>query len=230
MDAFSALGVATAFGGGLLSFAAPCVLPLVPGYIAYLAGVNSADPVIEKGVRLRTTAHAALFVLGFATLYVVGGGALAQFGGQIRGYQPLLEKAGGVLLIVFGLGLIGLLRIPFITWDYRIPMRLPRATWGRSWLTGMAFGAGWSACTGPILASILVLTATSHAFLRGATLMFAFSLGLGVPFVLAALLADRGRNAFRRAARYTQVATRIGGASLVLLGLFLVTGLFRGYA
>src|SRR5262249_16448115 len=150
-----------AFGAGVLSFLAPCVLPLVPGYLGYLAGVNRPQPDSDGGERSRITWHAFWFVLGFTLLYVVLGGAVAQLGGGLRAYEPALERFGGLLLIMFGAALTGVIRIPVITADYRILVGSGRPIWWRSGLTGLAFGASWSACTGPMLGAVMLFAAGS---------------------------------------------------------------------
>ncbi len=228
MTSLSSLGLVAAFGGGILSFLAPCVLPLVPSYLTYLAGVSLEDTPTHS-VRFRVILHALWFVVGFTLLFTLLGAAVALFGSALGPYQPAVQRIGGLLLILFGVALIGLVRIPLISRDYKFQVKSGRAIWWRSGLTGLAFGASWSACTGPILGAVLVLTAQSRMVLQGATLMLAFALGLAVPFLLIGLLIDRARPLLRRIRGFTVIASTVGGVILIVLGLFLVTGLFSNY-
>jgi cytochrome c-type biogenesis protein len=228
MTSLSALGLLAAFGGGLVSFLAPCVLPLVPSYLTYLAGA-SLEGAPTESIRLRVSLHAFWFVIGFTALFTTLGAAVGLFGSALGPYQLVLERIGGLLLILFGVVLTGLIRVPLLSSDYRFQVKSGRAVWWRSGLTGLAFGASWSACTGPMLGAVLVLTAGSRAALPGATLMLAFALGLAVPFMVIGLMIDQATPFLRRIRRYTAASSTLGGVILIALGLFLVTGLFSKY-
>jgi cytochrome c-type biogenesis protein len=211
----------------MLSFLAPCVLPLVPSYLSYLAGTSLEETSTPSRTRWRVSFHALWFVLGFALLFTLLGATTALVGLTLSAYQPVLERISGVLLILFGLALTGWIPLPWLSRSYHIQVKPGRAVWWRSGLIGIAFGASWSACTGPILGAILVLTAGSATFvLQGAILMLTFALGLGVPFLLVGLLVDRASPFLRRIRRYTALLSTIGGMILILLGIILLTGLF----
>ncbi len=227
---FTSLGLLEAFGAGVLSFLAPCVLPLVPGYLSYLAGMSLEEAKSQPTARWRVSLHALWFVLGFALLLMLLGAIAALFGSVFRTYQQGLERIGGLLLILFGIALTGLVPLPWLSRDHRMQVKPGRSAWWRSGLIGLTFGASWSACAGPILGAILVLTAVkSLLLLQGVILMLAFALGLGAPFLLVGLLVDRVGTFLRRIRRYTALLSYIGGAILILVGISLLLGLFSNY-
>src|SRR5215471_7414746 len=220
----TSLGLLTAFGAGVLSFLSPCVFPLVPGYLSYLAGTSLEEAQSQPTMRWRVSLHALFFVLGFALLFTLLGAAAALAGLALHTYQQVLARIAGLLLILFGIALTGLVPIPWLSRDYRVQVKPGRAAWWRSGLIGMAFGAGWSACTGPILGSILVLTAANAQLLRGVSFLVAYALGLGVPFLLVGILVDRASTLTRRIRRYTGPLSFTGGVILILMGMLILTG------
>ncbi|GII81328.1 cytochrome C biogenesis protein CcdA [Sphaerisporangium rufum] len=210
-----ALPVAVA--AGLVSFLSPCVLPLVPGYLSYVTGM-SADP--RRG---RMVAGATLFVLGFAMVFVLGGALFGGLGSLLLGNAEVITRVLGALTIVLGLAFLGLL--PGLQRDVRVH-RLPAAGVATAPLLGVVFGLGWTPCIGPTLSAVLSLSLDQASAVRGAVLAFAYALGLGLPFVLAALAYRRALRAFAVVRRHSRLVTRIGGAMLVAVGLLLVTGLW----
>ncbi len=230
MIPFTALGLLAAFGAGILSFLAPCVLPLVPSYLSYLAGTSLEEGHTQSPVNFRVSLHALWFVVGFALLFTLLGAVTAWFGLALSAYQVVLERIGGVLLILFGIALTGWVPLPWLARTYHIQVKPGRSVWWRSGLIGLAFGASWSACTGPILGAVLVLAAgSSRSIVQGAIVMLTFALGLGVPFLLVGLLVDRVSPFLRRIRRATALLSHIGGVILILMGIFLLTGLFSTY-
>jgi cytochrome c-type biogenesis protein len=227
---FTFFSVLAVFGAGALSFLAPCVLPLVPSYLSYLAGVSLEEAHTQPTMRWRVSLHALWFVLGFALLFTLLGAATALVGSTLSAYQLVLERIGGVLLILFGIALTGWVPLPWLSRSYHIQVKPGRSVWWRSGFIGIAFGASWSACTGPILGAILVLTAgSSRGVLQGAILMLTFALGLGVPFLVVGLLVDRASPFLRRIRSFTALFSTIGGVILILLGIVLLTGLLSNY-
>ena len=218
------LSLLAAFGAGLLSFFSPCVFPLVPGYLSYLAGTSLQEAQSLPNTRWRVSLHALCFVLGFALLFTLLGAAAALLGSALRTEEQALARISGLLLILFGIALTGLVPIPWLSRDHRVQVKQGASAWWRSGLIGMAFGAGWSACTGPILGAILVLTAASATLLQGAIFLLAYALGLGVPFVLVGILVDRVGMLMRPLRRYTGPLSFIGGAILILMGMLILTG------
>jgi cytochrome c-type biogenesis protein len=215
-----------AFGAGVLSFLSPCVLPLVPSYLAYLAGVRLEDVQQQPAARWRVSQHALWFVCGVAVILTTLGAAAGLLGSAFSAFQQIIERLGGVLLILFGIALTGWVRLPWISWDHRLLVRSDQATWWRAGLMGLTFGASWSACSGPILGAILVLAAVRSQPLQGAMIMLIFALGQVLLFLLVSLVVDRAGALLRRIRRYTIPLSRIGAVIMILIGFFLLMGLF----
>lgn len=208
---------------GLVSFASPCCLPLVPGYLSYM----SALPVQELGgaAARRTTLRASLlFVAGFTVVFTALGVAASALGTVLLRNQDGLVRVLGVPIIVLGLVTIGLVRIPALGREGRLDLaRVPR---GPAWAfpLGMAFAAGWAPCIGPILATILATASASGSATWGAVLLALYSLGLGLPFVALALGFDRARSSLSWLRRHGDAVERVGGVLLVTVGVLFVTG------
>lgn len=221
------LSLLAVFGAGLLSFLSPCVVALVPGYLAYLSGMSLEEVKGRPSARWQVSVQALWFVLGCTLVLTLLGAAAALLGRTLSVYQQLLERVGGLVLILLGVALTELVPLPWISGVHRVQFKPGPPAWWRSALIGMTFGAGWSACAGPILGAVLILTVTgSVALLQGVVVMLLFALGQGVPFVLVGLLVDRAGPFLRRIRRATALLTRIGGVVLILVGFFLLTGLF----
>lgn len=215
--------MAVAFVAGLLSFLSPCVLPLIPSYVGYLTGMS-----VEEAGRRRWTAllHGVCFVAGFTLVFMLLGAAASAVGNLLRDYQHWLGRAGGVVLIVFGLWLLGVLRPAFLMREWRIELaRKPLGYFG-SGIVGFTFGAAWTPCIGPILGGILTLAATQAGLARGVALLAAYALGLALPFLLTALALDRFLVWFQRFRPYIVWVDRIAGGMLIVLGILLVTDSF----
>lgn len=186
----SQINIGVAFVAGLVSFLSPCVLPLVPIYLAQLVGQSVYQSVEEKKVRsarLVTFLHAAFFVLGFTLAFVALGATASTLGGFLHAQQILLRRVGGVLLILIGLHLTGIFKIPFLYWQKRFEFHPVRPSYPASALTGIVFAIGWSPCVGPILAVILALAGQAATLRQGVLLLLIYSLGLGLPFLLLGL-------------------------------------------
>ncbi len=218
------LGVFAAFGAGVLSFLSPCVFPLVPGYLSYIAGTTAREAQVVEGTRWRVTAHACFFVLGFAVIFALLGAVASSVGAVLQEHKLLLEQVAGVLLIVFGIVLTGLLPLPFLQRERRAHVASGEPALLRSALVGVAFGAGWSPCIGPILGSILALAAAGTTLAQGVGLLMVYALGLGVPFLLVGALIDRAGPVVRRLNRYTGPVSAAGGVILVATGLLILSG------
>src|SRR5262245_58855694 len=197
-------GLLAAFGAGVLSFLSPCVVPLMPSYLSYLAGTSLEEVRHQPATRWRVGRHALWFVLGCVLLLTLLGAAAAVLGSAIYAYQRVLERIAGLLLILFGVALTGLVPAPWISRDYPVRVKPGPPAWWRSGLLGVVFGAGWSACSGPILGSILVLTAARSLHLaQGMLVMLVFALGQGVPLLVLGLVVDRAGMFLRRIRPYT---------------------------
>jgi len=228
---------------GLISFASPCVLPLVPGYLSYVTGLVGSDtrttapvaspagggatttvvaaPVDTRPPRGRMVLGALLFVLGFTAVFVVVGTAIGGLGRLLLVHQDLITRGMGVVVIVVGLAFLGW--IPLLQRTKRLSVR-PAAGLAGAPLLGIVFGLGWTPCLGPTLAAVYSLAATEATAGRGAVLSVAYCLGLGVPFVLVAIGARWAVGATSFLKRHARAVTRVGGAVLVLVGVLLVTG------
>jgi cytochrome c-type biogenesis protein len=224
------VSVFIAFSAGLLSFVSPCVLPLVPSYITYITGVSFKDlSDSEARARLRwaTISHSVLFIAGFSLVFVLMGASASYLGQVLSEYQNLIEKVGGVLVILLGIQFTGLIRIPFLQVEKRFELgRRPLGLMG-SFLVGVVFAAGWTPCIGPILSSILLYASTAKSFTTGVLLLSVYSLGLGVPFFLASLAFNSFLSAFNRIKKYMRVVTFVSGCFLIAIGILFLTDLFR---
>lgn len=201
---------------GVLSFSSPCTLPLVPGYLGYLSGVSSA--------RGRTVAAAGLFVLGFALVFTVLGAAASSLGALLLAHRPLLDRLAGVMIIALGLVVLGLIRLPILLREERPLLRWVRPGPGGALLLGVAFAFGWVPCIGPVLGAILLLASGQPTLLSGAGLLFLYSLGLGVPFVAAAVFLDRFRPVSAWLRRHGSALNAAGGVLLVVMGALVFLG------
>src|SRR4051794_19149211 len=213
------LAMPVALVAGLVSFFSPCVIPLLPGYLSYATGLSGAD--LEHARRGRMLAGAVLFVLGFSAVYVVVGFTAGSFGTWLVRSRTQLEIVLGVVMILLGLAFSGL--VPFAQRALRVPP-VPAVGLGAAPLLGFLFGRGWTPCIGPTLAAIITLGINEGTAGRGALLAAVYCLGLGVPFIVAALAYRRALGAFAFVRRHQQWGTRLGGLMLVLVGLGLVTG------
>jgi cytochrome c-type biogenesis protein len=213
-----------AFLAGVLSFLSPCVLPLVPSYVSFITGMS----LEELGERRWTAfTHALFFISGFTLIFLALGATATALGRFLQYNQVWLERIGGLLIIVFGLYLLGVFRIGALSRERRVHLQDKPVGYLGSLLVGIAFGAGWTPCIGPILGSILAYTGTQTTNLaQGILLLLTYSLGLAIPFLLAALAVDRFIDWFKKFSKYIPLVTRITGGVLVLVGLLLATGYF----
>jgi cytochrome c-type biogenesis protein len=216
------LGAAIAlFGAGVASFLAPCVVPLVPAYLGIVVGESVEDADASKAVPATV-----VFVLGFATVFTLLGVLAGLLGSSLDDVQDWIERIGGVLVFVFGLALLGVLRGPF-SQEKRLIEKLPEGGGrARPFIVGVAFGAAWSPCVGPLLGAALVVAADSADPVRGAILLASYSLGIGVPFVVASLLLASWPGLTRWLNRVSGPLEKVAGVLLVILGVLLVTGLY----
>ena len=218
--------IAAALAAGTLSFLSPCVLPLVPPYLVYLAGTSlerlaDAEPV--AAVKRDTVFASLLFVAGFSTVFVALGAGASVIGAVLRAYSDVLATVAGIAIIVMGLHFLGLTRIDFLMREKRAEMARPVRLWG-SYAMGLAFAFGWTPCIGPILAAILAVAASEATIAKGAGLLAVYSLGLGVPFVIAALAVEPFAAFLARFRAHLAAVERVMGGLLVLTGIAFLTG------
>jgi cytochrome c-type biogenesis protein len=226
MDTFR-ITTGLAFVAGLASFLSPCVLALVPVYIGYLGG-RAVGGESTSHNRWITFTHGLAFVLGFSLVFIVFNILAAALGGLLFGARDWLAKIGGVIVVIFGLHMIGVFRIPFLEYDVRIHSQA-NASWGyiSSLLMGVFFSAGWAPCVGPILGSIMTFAANGGSILRGVFLGLAYSAGLALPFLLAALGIGWVTTILRRFSKVMRITEIIMGVVLVIAGILLFLGSFN---
>jgi cytochrome c-type biogenesis protein len=212
--------IAAALFAGTLSFLSPCVLPLVPPYLVYLTGTSLerlADAEPEPLVRRDTVIAAALFVAGFSTVFVALGASASAIGAVLRAYSQVLETVAGIAIIIMGLHFLGVTRIAFLMQEKRATMIQPVGLWG-AYVMGLAFAFGWTPCIGPILAAILAVAASEATVAKGAGLLAVYSLGLGIPFLIAAIAVEPF------AAFLVRFRAHLGTVEKVMGGLLVLTG------
>ena len=219
------LSLGLAFLAGLASFLSPCVLALVPAYVGYLGGrsVGAGGAAVQD--RRVTFAHGVAFVLGFSLVFIALGAAASALGALLYDGRQWLARIGGVVVILFGLHMLGVIRIPFLDYDTRHQTRPdPGLGYLSSALMGIFFSAGWSPCVGPVLGAVLTLALNSARVGQGALLLTAYSAGLAVPFLLAALGIGRVAELMRDHARWLKGISIATGLTMILLGIMLLTG------
>lgn len=222
--------VGLAFLAGLASFLSPCVFSLVPAYIGYLGGRAVGGEATENN-RLTTFTHGLAFVLGFSVVFVTLGVATSAFGRLLFDLRFIVSKVGGIIIIIFGLHMIGVFRIPLLEYDTRV-QKVPDRKWGyfSSAMMGVFFSAGWAPCVGPVLGAILTLALNGGSISTGVSLLSAYSAGLAIPFLIAALgigWVSIILRKYGKAMHYIEIAM---GVVLVILGFMLFSGIFASIA
>ncbi|MBI1921760.1 MAG: cytochrome c biogenesis protein CcdA [Geobacter sp.] len=215
-----------AFVAGLLSFLSPCVLPLIPSYITYITGLSFAELQAEHpthAVRRQTMIHSLIFIAGFTTVFVLLGASATFIGGYLQEHMGVLRKIGGVMIIIFGVHVSGIFDIGILLGEKRINIHRKPAGYLGSFLVGLAFAAGWTPCIGPILASILMVAATEGTVAKGISLLFIYSLGLGIPFFLASLALHQFLVFFNRFKKYIRIFEIVTGVFLIIVGILVFT-------
>ncbi|MFA5841971.1 MAG: cytochrome c biogenesis protein CcdA [Candidatus Paceibacterota bacterium] len=217
----------SAFIAGLLTFFAPCTLPLVPGYLAFLAGVSEKDAELVWA-RRKVIAQSAFFIFGFSFVFILFGMLAGFVGGSLIPYRIVLSHLGGVVVLIFGIFFLSAGRVPLFSLEKHItvPRIFRRGTGANSFLFGFSFGLGWTPCIGPILGTILTLAFVKGTAWSGALLLTVFSFGLAVPFLIVALLMGRRYTSFKISPLVNKILSIVGGLFLVLIGILLMTDNF----
>jgi cytochrome c-type biogenesis protein len=223
MEGTATFGLLIAFTAGLLSFLSPCVLPLIPSYVTFITGMS-----VEELQTSRRTAlvHSLLFIAGFTLIFLLLGATATVMGRALLVYRDVIARVGGALIIVFGLYLLGVFNIGAFARERRVHIADKPVGYLGTVLVGIAFGAGWTPCIGPILGSILIYTSSQADLGRGLALLFVYSLGLAVPFLAASLAINHFLSAFSRMRHHMVWVSRAGGVLLIAVGLLLVTNYF----
>lgn len=219
-----------AFTAGLLSFLSPCVLPLIPSYASFITGMSLESLTATGEERSRTRSavlvHGVLFVSGFTLVFMLLGASATLIGSMFAFYSRWIERFGGLLLVIFGLYLLGVLRIPGAEREWRMHFSNKPVGYAGTVLVGIAFGAGWTPCIGPVLGGILTLAATRSSLGQGMGLLAMYSAGLAIPFLLATVALDRFLSTFKRFRLWLPWISRISGILLIIVGILLLAGSF----
>jgi cytochrome c-type biogenesis protein len=219
------VGIVIAFTAGVFSFLSPCVLPLVPSYLAFVTGMSLED--LQEGVdRKATFAHSLLFVIGFSSIFIMLGASASFLGQFFRLYEVWIARVGGVIIVVLGMHLAGVFKLTPLMREKRIHLANKPAGYIGTLGVGMAFGAGWTPCIGPILGAILTYGMTQDTMWAGVGLLSVYSLGLAIPFLLASLALDRFLQTFQKFRKWIPIMEKGSGILLIILGILLFTGKF----
>ena len=220
-----AISYPAAFTAGLLSFLSPCVLPLIPAYFTFITGFSleelteSRDSEIRKKVFLSTI----LFVSGFSLVFILMGASASYLGGLIYNYRELIRIIGGVFIIILGVHLTGIIRIRGLDFEKRINMEKKPLHFFGTFIVGMAFGAGWSPCIGPLLGSIIIIAGSQETVWQGIVLLAIYSAGLAIPFIIMSVFINLLLIFIKKASRVLQYVNTVAGILLIIVGLILVT-------
>ena len=218
------ISLVAAFSAGLLSFVSPCVLPLVPSYISYVTGLSIeqlTDSTARSKLKKTIVVNALLFIGGFSAVFISFGASASFIGQALVTYQDVVRRIGGIVIVVFGLYLLGILNISFLKMEHRFQFRSRPAGYVGSFLIGVAFAAGWTPCVGPVLGTILLYASTTESMMNGVLLLTSYSLGLGVPLFVTALGVDRFLAYFKQARMYLWGVSTVSGVMLIVVGVMI---------
>lgn len=219
-----------ALTAGVISFLSPCVLPIVPPYLAYMSGVSLGEMGSESAARRKATIAALFFVLGLSTVFLFLGFTASIFGAFFLQNQELFAKISGVVVIIFGLHFLGVFRIPLLDREARMNTGQAGGSAFGAYILGLAFAFGWTPCIGPQLGAILSLAASESSVARGTLLLGIYAAGLGIPFLLAAMFLNRSMRLMNKMKRHMGAIEKAMGILLLLVGLALVTGAFSTFS
>ncbi|MDU8911509.1 cytochrome c biogenesis CcdA family protein [Aestuariicoccus sp. MJ-SS9] len=230
IDASLAPAMAVALFAGVISFLSPCVLPIVPPYLAYMSGVSLAEMEAGGAARRKAIVAALFFVLGLSTIFILLGFTASAFGMFFLQNQVLLARISGAVVILFGLHFLGVFRIPFLDREARMDAGDAGGSAFGAYILGLAFAFGWTPCIGPQLGAILSLAASEASVARGTVLLGVYAAGLGLPFLLAAIFLTRAMGLMQRIKRHMGLIEKVMGLLLVAVGLALLTGAFTTFS
>ncbi|MEX0367763.1 MAG: cytochrome c biogenesis CcdA family protein [Ruegeria sp.] len=230
IDASLIPAMSIALFAGMISFLSPCVLPIVPPYLAYMSGMSVSEMSEGRSARRRATVTALFFVLGLSTVFIFLGFAASAFGAFFLQNQVLFAQMSGAVIMVFGLHFLGVFRIPFLDREARMDAGDQGGSSFGAYILGLAFAFGWTPCIGPQLGAILTLAATEASVTRGTFLLGIYAAGLGIPFLLAAMFMSRAMGVMNQIKRHMVLIERVMGALLVLVGAAMIFGLFTRFS
>lgn len=222
------------FAEGLLTFVSPCILPMLPVYFFYLAGVSTgeeslayADAAVPEGAAGRNKSRLAVnsigFVIGFTVVFVLLGATATSFGHFLKSHLDIFRKISGIIMVVFGLNFIGILKIGFLNVEKRIEYEVENLNIVKSAIFGITFGFAWTPCLTAFLGSVLLMAGSSGTITQGIVMLLIFSAGLGVPFIFTALVFDKAKDIFMRIRRYNRIINMVSGIVLILAGILAYT-------
>lgn len=220
------IGIFTALLFGLLSFVSPCVLPIVPGYLSFISGISYEEMQQSDSrarVRNRVLLTSLLFVLGFSTVFIALGASATALGQFLHEQKNIISKVAGVVIIILGLHMTGIVKIPFLNYEKRFQSSGKQIGLLGAYVIGLAFAFGWTPCIGPILSGILLIASQQDTILKGVILLTAYSLGLGIPFLLAGLSLSVFFNVFNKFKRHLHTVEVVGGVLLIGVGALIMT-------
>ncbi len=223
------VSILTAFAFGLLSFISPCVLPIVPGYISFISGVSFDEMQNSDNrriVRKKITANCIAFIIGFSAVFIALGASATAVGQFLHDQINVISKIAGVIIIVFGLHMTGIFKIPFLNYEKRFSSNAKPIGLLGAFMVGMAFAFGWTPCIGPILAAILAIASQQDTVWKGIALLGVYSLGLGIPFLLTGLSITLFYNVFNKLKQHLHKVEIVGGILLVAVGILIMTNYF----
>lgn len=224
----SSLGVAVAFSAGMFSFLSPCVLPLFPSYLSFITGMSVSDlsADLTAAARRRVVLHAVAFVVGFSVVFVALGASFSAAGQLLLDYREWIRRAGGLLIVLFGLYIAGVFRLGFLGRTAQWQLREKPAGYVGSFAVGVTFAIGWTPCVGPILGAILSLAGTAETVQRGVWLLVAYSAGLGLPFLASAFALGGFLRFFKQYRPFIPIVERGAGVLLVIVGVLVYTNYY----
>ncbi|MFC1725360.1 cytochrome c biogenesis CcdA family protein [candidate division KSB1 bacterium] len=220
------ISIFAAFFAGIISFFSPCVLPLIPAYVSYITGISFTDLTEKKGNLFRIFISSLTFVLGFSVIFILLGASATFVSAFLVKNLNIIGKIAGVIIVIFGLHLIGIIRIKFLLYEKKVHSRGTKVSLLGTFIMGLAFAFGWTPCVGPILAGILAIAATKSSILNGVVLLAFYSAGLGIPFILTALATSTFVNLFGKVKKHFRKIEIISGVFLILVGILIFFNMF----
>jgi cytochrome c-type biogenesis protein len=223
------VSILVAVSAGLISFLSPCILPVIPSYLAFITGISLEELSQQENlreVRNKVIANSLMFILGFSIIFITMGASATFIGKFLYKNIRWFEIIGGVLVIILGLHFTGIFRLKFLDREKKIHLKKKPLGYLGTCLVGMAFGAGWTPCVGPILGAILAMAATTQDVLKGIVLLSFYSAGMGLPFFLSAIILHKFFEYFKTIRKYFKVISIVGGVLLIIVGILLILGYF----
>jgi len=223
------VSIFVAISAGLISFLSPCILPVIPSYLAFITGISLEELSQQENlrkVRKKVIANSLMFILGFSIIFITLGASATVIGKFLYNNIRWFEIIGGVLVIILGLHFAGIFRLKFLDREKKIHLKKKPLGYLGTCLVGMAFGAGWTPCVGPILGAILAMAATTQNIFKGIALLAFYSAGLGLPFFLSAIILHKFFEYFKTIRKYFKVISIVGGVLLIIVGILLISGYF----